>query len=196
MPVSDGVEHREAPERLPDAARTPWELRISRRSVGFRTGQTPWDAGSTRRGLRVTALAQTPRAQACEGKSGSESSCDGPEMMCSEGGLKTLEPCTWNQVGRAQASSRPWSFRTSYSSEFEAAEHHGRQDAAGAAMRHGLPVRKSLMGENPKSGSGPSVSARPEGDQTVEGARNPEDGRCRARQARDNDPSADVAEGA
>jgi len=134
--------------------------------------------------------------EACEGNSGGEIFCVGPGMMCSEGGLKTLEPCTWNQVGRAQASSRPWSFRTSYSSEFEAAEHHGRKDAAGAAMRHGLPVRKSLRGENPRSGSGPSVSARPEGDQTVEGVRNPEDGRCRARQARDNDPSADVAEGA
>jgi hypothetical protein len=44
----------------------------------------------------------------------------------------------------------PWSFRTSYSSEFEAAEHHGREDAADAAMRHGLPARKSLASENPK----------------------------------------------
>jgi hypothetical protein len=104
--------------------------------------------------------------------------------MCSVGGSKTLEPRTWNQVGRAQASWRPWSFRTSYSSEFEAAEHHGREDAADAAMRHGLPVRKSLASENPKSGSGPSVSARPEGEQPVEGVKNPEDGRCRARQAR------------
>jgi hypothetical protein len=74
---------------------------------------------------------------------------------------------------------------TSYSSEFETVEHHGRKDAADAAMRHGLPVRKSLAGENLMSGSGPSVSARPEGEQPVEGVRNPEDGRCRARQARD-----------
>jgi hypothetical protein len=103
--------------------------------------------------------------------------------MCSVGGSKALEPRTWNQVGRAQASWRPWSFRTSYSSEFEAAEHHGREDAAGAAMRHGLPVRKSLRCENPRSGSGPSVSARPEGEKAVEGVKNPEDGRCQARQA-------------
>jgi len=74
---------------------------------------------------------------------------------------------------------------TSYSSEFETVEHHGRKDAADAEMRHGLPVRKSLAGENLMSGSGPSVSARPEGEQPVEGVRNPEDGRCRARQARD-----------
>jgi len=73
---------------------------------------------------------------------------------------------------------------TSYSSEFETVEHHGRRDAAGAAMRHGPTDRKSFASENPRSGSGPSVSARPEGEQTVEGARNPEDGRCRARQAR------------
>jgi len=71
---------------------------------------------------------------------------------------------------------------TSYSSEFEAVEHQGRKDAAGAAMRHGLAVRKSLIGENPRSGSGPSVSARPEGEQTVEGARNPEGGRRRTRE--------------
>jgi len=126
-----------------------------------------------------------PRAQACEGKSGGESPCVGPGMTCSEGGLEALEPRTWNQIGRAQASSRPWSFRSSYSSEFEAAEHHGRRDAADAAMRHGLADRKSFASENPRSGSGPSVSARPEGEQTVEGARNPEDGRCRERQARD-----------
>jgi hypothetical protein len=30
------------------------------------------------------------------------------------------------------------------------------------------------------SGSGPSVFARPEGEQPVEGVRNPEDGQCRA----------------
>jgi hypothetical protein len=50
MPVPGGVEHRKAPERLPDAARTPWELRTSRRSAGSWTGETPWGAGSTRHG--------------------------------------------------------------------------------------------------------------------------------------------------
>jgi hypothetical protein len=86
---------------------------------------------------------------------------------------------------------------TSYSSEFETVEHHGREDAADAAMRHGLPVRKSLASENLMSGSGPSVSARPEGEQAVERVRNPEDGRCRAVDGPgDTDPSAEVAEGA
>jgi len=47
------------------------------------------------------------------------------------------------------------------------------------------------------SGSGPSVSARPEGEQPVEGVRNPEDGWCRAVEGPgDTDPSAEVAEGA
>jgi len=83
---------------------------------------------------------------------------------------------------------------TSYSSEFEAVEHRGRQDAVNTGRRraarrhaercHGLAARKGFEGENPRSGSGPSVSARPEGEQTVEGAKNPEDGWCRVRQTR------------
>jgi hypothetical protein len=92
---------------------------------------------------------------------------------------------TYVEPGRAGSSVlEAVELSTSYSSEFETVEHHGRKDAADAAMRHGLPVRKSLAGENLMSGSGPSVSARPKGEQPVEGVRNPEDGRCRARQAR------------
>jgi len=144
----------------------------------------------------VKALAQTPRAQACEGTSGGESRCDRPGMTCFGGGSEALEPRPWNQNWRAQVPWSPRSFQTSYSSEFEAVEHRGREGAAGAAMHHGLPVRKGVTSENPRSGSGPSVSARPEGEQPVEGAKNPEDGRCRARQVRHDDPSADVAEGA
>jgi len=46
------------------------------------------------------------------------------------------------------------------------------------------------------SGSGPSVSARPEGEEPVEGAKNPEDGLCRVLDdPGDADPSADVAVG-
>jgi len=86
---------------------------------------------------------------------------------------------------------------TSYSSEFETAEHRGRGGARGAATRLGLTARKSPTSENPMSGSGPSVSARPEGEQPVEGVRNPEDGRCRAVDGPGStDPSAEVAEGA
>jgi hypothetical protein len=100
------------------------------------------------------------------------------------GGSAALEPRPWNQGEEAQV---PWSRRslqTSYSSEFEAVRHHRREGAAGAATHHGLCTRKSCTSENPRSGSGPSVSARPEGDQPVEGAKNPKDGSCRVRQAR------------
>jgi hypothetical protein len=55
MPVHVGVEHREAPGRLPVAAETPWELRVSRRSAGFRVGRRPWGAGPTRHGVRASA---------------------------------------------------------------------------------------------------------------------------------------------
>jgi hypothetical protein len=86
---------------------------------------------------------------------------------------------------------------TSYSSEFEAVEHCGRKGARDAATRPGLSARKSRTSENPMSGSGPSESARPEGEQTVEGVRNPEDGVCRVGDdPGDADPSAEVAEGA
>jgi len=57
----------------------------------------------------------------------------------------------------------------------------GRRDAA---THHGLSIRKSSPRQNPMSGSGPSVSARPEGEEPVEGAKNPEDGTCRVRQTR------------
>jgi hypothetical protein len=50
MPVPAEVEHRRAPERLPDAAKTPRELRVSRRSAGSRAVRTPWGAGPKRHG--------------------------------------------------------------------------------------------------------------------------------------------------
>jgi hypothetical protein len=99
-----------------------------------------------------------------------------------------LEDSGTTYVEPARAGSSVWEaveLSTSYSSEFEAVEHHGRKGTADAAMRHGLPVRKCLASENPKSGSGPSVPARSEGEQPVEGVRNPEGGRCQARQAWD-----------
>jgi len=94
-------------------------------------------------------------------------------------GTTAVEPDRAGSSAKESAELSP-----SYSSEFEVAKHRGREGAAGAATHHGLPARKGLADENPRSGSGPSVSATPEGEQPVEGVRNPEDGRCRARQAR------------
>jgi hypothetical protein len=117
--------------------------------------------------------------------------------MCSEGdlgspGTMAMEP------GRAGSSaSEPAELATSYSSESEAERHRRRRSAADAATRPGLPVRKDSTRVNPRGGSGPSESARPKREQPVEGARNPEDGRCRVRQTRVNRiSSAHVARGA
>jgi hypothetical protein len=102
-------------------------------------------------------------------------------------------------VGPGYRSSSVWEaaeLSTSYSSEFETVEHRGRKDMRGAATRLSPRTRKGFASENPMSGSGPSVSARREGEQTVEGVRNPEDGWCRAVVGPgDTDPFADVAGG-
>lgn len=65
------------------------------------------------------------------------------------------------------------------------------------ATRPGLIRPKGLPEQNPMSGSGRHVPARPEGEQAVEGAENPVDGEWRVRQARVKRlPPVDVAEGA
>ena len=61
-----------------------------------------------------------------------------------------LEDSGTTYVGPDRTGSSVWEaleLSTSYSSEFEAVEHQGRKDTAGAAMRHGLSDRKSLRGE-------------------------------------------------
>jgi hypothetical protein len=94
-------------------------------------------------------------------------------------GTTAVEP------GRAGSSiCEPAELPTSYSSEFEVVEQRGRTDAADTATCHGPTARKGLRSVNPRSGSGPSESARPEGEQAVEGAKDPEDGQCRVWQAR------------
>jgi len=86
---------------------------------------------------------------------------------------------------------------TSYSSEFEAGEHRGREGSRHAATRISPDARKSTARENPMSGSGPSESTSQEREQPVEGVRNPEDGRCRAMVGPgEPDLSDEAAEGA
>jgi hypothetical protein len=178
MPVPGGVEHREAPERLPmqhepqGSCGSPVDPLVS--------GLVKHPGAPARR-IMVRPDAE---GKACGGNSGGESPCDGPGMMCSVGGPKALEPRTWDQIGQG---SSVWEAVELSDLVFlrvrgcRAPRTKGHRDAA---MRHGLPVRKSLCGENPMSGSGPSVSAKSEGEQTVEGVRNPEDGRRRERQSR------------
>jgi hypothetical protein len=147
--------------------------------------------------LDASWFAQTPRARAREGTSGSESPCDVPGMMCFEGGLPGSGTTAVEPGRKGTSAFEAAELSTSYSSEFETVEHRGRRGARDAATRF-RPIRsKEPESENPRSGSGPSESARPEGEQPVEGVRNPEDGRCRAVEGPGRtDPSADAAEGA
>jgi hypothetical protein len=116
----------------------------------------------------------------------------------SEGGSEVLEPRPWDQGRWARVLLSAAELPTSYSSEFEAVEHRGRQ-SHGGRRKTSRPFRpKGLCeSENPMSGSGPSESARCRREKTVETVRDREDGRCRAGQARVIRTSdVDVAEGA
>jgi hypothetical protein len=104
--------------------------------------------------------------------------------MCFEGASLVLEPRPWNQGGRAQVLLRLWSFRPRLPQNSRL---QSTTDERAQLTPQGVTAQPSERTEgrvNPMSGSGPSVSARPEGEQTVEGVRNPEDGRLRVRQTR------------
>ncbi len=196
MPVSDGVEHREAPERFPDAARTPRKLRVSSRSAGFRVGRTPWDAGPTHRGLRVKAPAQMPRTQACEGTSHGESRDAEPGMTCFEGGSEALEPRPWDQIGRAQASSSPWSFRPRIpqSSRLQSTR-DGRTQRAQRCVT-AFPTERASRAQTPGAAAD---LASPQGRRESKPSRGRETPRTDSAGLAGpghTDPSADVAEGA
>jgi hypothetical protein len=137
-------EHWKALERLPDAARTPWESRVSSEIRWIPDG--PKTLG---RQFDAVWFAQPQRTQAREGTSGGESSCDGPGLMCSEGGLERLGTVA-TEPGRAGSSAfEPAELATSYSSEFEAVEQRRRKGAADAETRPGLPDRKVFRVETP-----------------------------------------------
>jgi hypothetical protein len=116
--------------------------------------------------------------------------------MCFEGGLERTGTVATEPERAGSSVFEPAELATSYSSEFEAVEHHRRKGAADAETHLGLTVRKVSPSRNPVSGSGPSESARPWREQTVEGEKDPEDGRCRVWQARViRISTVDVAEG-
>jgi hypothetical protein len=106
MPVSGGVEHRKAPERLPDCSKNPMGAVDLSRSAGSRIGVMPWGAAP-----KTSWFAQTSRVEAREGTSGGESSRDDPGVTCSEGDSVALGPWPWNQGGQAQVPSSRRSFR-------------------------------------------------------------------------------------
>jgi hypothetical protein len=178
MPVPDGGKHRKAPEGLPDAARTPWELRISRRSAGSRIGQRPWGAGSTRSG------SPSRRERSARGETGARASGRSGDDVLRRG----FECPGTTAVGPGRTGSSPparlRSFRPRipqstrlWSTADDGVQWTSRDVPAS-------PPERTLRTTNPRSGSGPSESARPKGEQTVETVRDREDGWCRAGQAR------------
>jgi len=94
-------------------------------------------------------------------------------------GTTAVEP-GWERSSASESAE----LSTSYSSEFEAVEHRRRRGIAGAATHHGCPIRKGHRSWNPMSGSGPSVSARPKGEEPAARVKDPEGGVCRVRQTR------------
>jgi hypothetical protein len=92
-------EHWKALERLPDAARTPWESRVSSEIRWILDGPK-----TLRRQFNAVWFAQPPRTKAREGTSGGESFCDGPGLMCFEGGLERLGTVA-TEPGRAGSSA-------------------------------------------------------------------------------------------
>lgn len=106
MPVPVGGEHRKAPERLPSAAETPREQRVSRRSAGSRAGQTPWGAGSMRCG--------SPRCSGLKRERGparAKARATARGSSAPKGGSGVLGPWPWDQGGEAQVPRRARSGR-------------------------------------------------------------------------------------
>jgi len=87
--------------RLRQVCRYQLELSTGRRQSVFRISKNPmgaadlsqirWFLGRSKTlwcRLKASWFAQTPRVKVREGTSGGESCCDGPGVMCSEGGLR------------------------------------------------------------------------------------------------------------
>ena len=191
MPVPGGVEHRKAPERLPDAAGNPWELRISRRSAGSRIGEGPWGAGSKRYGSPSRGGLKRVR-----GKRGRE-----PLRRSGDDVLRRVP----RRPGTTAVGPGSNGFSASLgcgASDLVFLRVRGcgaPRTTVARRMSQDIPAQdpKGLRRREPRSGSGPSVSARRRREQTVGTARNREDGRCRVWKARDIRISeVDVAGGA
>jgi hypothetical protein len=178
MPVSSGVAHREAPERLPEQRKPHGSCGSPADPLDSPLAKDPAVPGPTRHGsprrrgfVRVRGMRGRKPLRRCGsdvlrrglGSSGTTAVEPG------QGRLKRLGACGAFRPRIPQSSrlGAPWARGCS---------------GCGNASRPSCP--KELFREEPRSGSGPSVSARPEGEEPVEGVRNPEDGTCRVRQTR------------
>jgi len=117
-------------------------------------------------------------------------------MMCFEGSHETLEPRTWDQVGQGSSVWEAMELSTSYSSEFEAVEHHGRKDTGTQRCVTAFPFERVSKAKTPGAAAD---LACPQGRREIKPSRGREtprtDGAGRGTPGA-YDPSADVAEGA
>jgi hypothetical protein len=163
MPVSSGVEHRKAPERLPDCSKEPHG---SCGSLEIR-----WFPGrSNALGRRPESVMVRPDASGRSAR-GNQRRREQPRRSGSDvlrrglggSGTMAMEP------GRTGSSAfESAELPTSYSSEFEAVEHRRRQGAADAATHPGLPARKSPASETPGAAADP---ASPQGRREMKPSR-------------------------
>jgi len=177
MPVPGGAVHRKAPERLPDAAETPWESRISSRSVGpgSEDPEVPIRRVAVRRGAEDESTRGDVRARA--------------RATVRGGALRRGATTSWNH-GRGTRAGGLKGAGTFGTHDLIPSKVRGRgAPRAMARSRRGNASRphrsKGSRSRNPMSGSGCHVPAKVERAQTVEGAKNPADGSCRVRQTRD-----------
>jgi hypothetical protein len=108
------------------------------------------------RRLRSIMVRPGAEERAREGTSGGESLCDGPGMMCSEGGLGGSGTTAVEPGRTGSSASEPAELPTSYSSEFEIEGHRGRGGARAAATHPGPSVRKSLTRRTPGAAADPA----------------------------------------
>lgn len=180
MPVPVEVEHREAPERLPEAAETPWKSRVS-------SDGDPSVRGSVKHPEAPVQVVMVRPDGLDESARGDQRGRNLPRRTAGGVLRRGLGGPGTTAVGPGPAGSSACRVCGAFDLVFlrvRGCRAPWTSGCRGAAMHHGLPVRKGVTSWNPRSGSGPSESAGPEGEQSVEGARNPRDGRCRARHAR------------
>jgi len=139
-----GVERRKAPERLPDAARTPRKLRVSRDPLVPGLAEHP-EVPVRRIMARPDAEDRSARGDQRERKLLRRPGDDVLRRGLLGSGTTAVGP------GRTGTSAfETAELSTSYSSEFETVEHRGRRGARDAATRFRPSRPKELSEREPR----------------------------------------------
>ncbi len=193
------LRRRELPDQPPTSAGPPGseEEGIGRRQSVFRVPQKPHGSRGSLVDPPVSESVKDPGAPArcvmvrqdvsgrsAGGDGADESPCHGLGMMGFVEGLESPGTTAVEPVRKGSSV-----FKAKEAVDHVLARVRGRRaPESGRRSGHGdvsrPPRSKGRLSRNPRSGSGPSVPARPEGEQAVEGARNSADGPWRARQPR------------